>query len=186
MAIEDFQIVDLYWERSQSAIIESDKKYGKLLFKISYSLLDSKPDSEECVNDTYLAAWNRMPTERPVFLGAFLSKIVRNISVDRFRKRNATKRGRMAASLDELEECFSDGYSVEGELENTELRELLNRFISGLDAESRVIFVKRYFFSKEISEIAKETGFSQGKIKSSLFRRRAELANILKEAGKKV
>ncbi len=183
MDTEDYKIVDLYWERSQSAIIESDKKYGRLLLKISYSLLDSRPDSEECVNDTYLAAWNRMPTERPVFLGAFLSKIVRNISIDRFRKRTAAKRGRVSESLDELEECISDGFSVENEIENSELRDILNRFVSGLDQDSRVIFVKRYFFGESIAEIAKETGFSQGKIKTSLFRRRTELANILKGKG---
>ncbi len=183
MEMEDLQIVDLYWARSERAISESDKKYGRLLWKISYSLLDSRSDSEECVNDTYLAAWNRMPTERPVFLGAFLSRIVRNISVDRFRRRSASKRGSFDISLDELEECVPDGKNVEHELENSLLRDALNRFISALDTESRAIFVKRYFFGEGIAEIAKDIGASQSKVKSSLFRKRTELAKFLEKEG---
>ncbi len=182
--MEDNQIVDLYWERSEKAITESQKKYEKLLFKISYSLLSSKPDSEECVNDTYLAAWNRMPTERPVFLGAFLSKIVRNLSIDRFRTLHASKRGSaIEKTVEELAECISDGMTVERELESSLLRETINRFLGSLDEEMRVMFVKRYFFGENIADISNEMGVSQSKVKTSLFRRRAELAEILKKEG---
>lgn len=181
--MEDFQIVELYWARSESAIKESDRKYGKMLTKISFSMLSSNEDAEECVNDTYLSAWNRMPTDRPTYLGAFLSRIVRGISIDRYRRRKAQKRSGSEIAIDELEECIPSQSNVEGELENGALSEAINRFLGTMDHDSRVVFVRRYYLTQSISEIARELGFSEGKVKTLLFRRRKELYNMLEKEG---
>ncbi len=179
--LEDIQIVELYWMRSESAITESDRKYGKMLKKISYSMLSSSEDAEECVSDTYFTAWNRMPSDRPTFLGAFLSRIVRGLSIDRYRRSKAAKRSGIEVAIDELEECIPSQISVERELESGALAGAINRFLAGLDKESRVIFVRRYYFTESISEIAKALGFSEGKVKTVLFRRRKELYSMLEK-----
>ncbi len=119
--MEDHQIVDLYWERSERAIKETDIKYGRMLKSTSYSLLSSNEDADECVNDTYLAAWNRMPEERPIYLGAFLSRIIRNISVSRYRAKHREKRGGADSVTVELLECIPDKSSVENDFDNDRL-----------------------------------------------------------------
>ena len=149
--------------------------------KISYSMLSSNEDAEECVSDTYLAAWNRMPSDRPTFLGAFLSRIVRGLSIDRYRRRLASKRSGIEVAIDELEECIPSQSNVERELESGALSGVLNRFLAGLDAESRVMFVRRYYLTQSVSEIAESMGFSESKVKTSLFRRRKELYAILEK-----
>lgn len=106
--MEDDRIVDLYWARNEQAIAESERKYGRLLRSVSYACLGSREDAEECANDTYLEAWNAMPTARPQFLGAFLSKITRRISIDRFRRDHRTKRGGAEALTAELTDCLPD------------------------------------------------------------------------------
>ena len=106
--MEDDRIVDLYWARNEQAIVESERKYGRLLRSVSYACLGSREDAEECANDTYLEAWNAMPTARPQFLGAFLSKITRRISIDRFRRDHRTKRGGAEALTAELTDCLPD------------------------------------------------------------------------------
>ena len=106
--MEDYQIVDLYWDRKETAITETDKKYGKMLRSLSYSLLSSREDAEECVNDTYLGAWNTMPDARPMYLGPFLSKITRRISIDRWRHEHRGKRGGVNSIVEELTECIPD------------------------------------------------------------------------------
>ena len=117
--MEDYKIVDLYWARKESAIGESHRKYGRMLQSLSFSMLDSKEDAEECVNDTYLDAWNAMPTARPTYLGAFLSKITRRISIDRFRSSHRQKRGGMGEIMEELNECIPADSDVEGEYRAT-------------------------------------------------------------------
>ena len=181
--MEDHQIVELYWERSEQAIGESDKKYGRMLFSISLSLLSSREDSEECVSDTYLEAWNKMPTDRPSYLGAYLSKIVRCISVSRFRARHRDKRGGVGDITAELTECIPDTYDITAEYENGRLRELLNSFLLSLTEEKRYIFVRRYFYSDDIADIAAKTGMSIPKIKTSLHRIRKELGILLEKEG---
>ena len=109
--MEDYQIVDLYWARQESAIAETDKKYGRMLNSISFSLLSSAEDAEECVNDTYVAAWQSMPQERPTYLGAFLSKIIRRISVSRYRTSHAQKRGGASVLIEELSEAIPSSSS---------------------------------------------------------------------------
>lgn len=180
--MEDYRIVDLYWARNETAITESDLKYGKMLKSLSYSLLSSREDAEECVNDTYLGAWNAMPTARPEFLGAFLSKITRRLSIDRWRHDHREKRGGIAA-FEELNECIPSESSVETEYENGVLSQHLNSFLASLTKEKRIIFLRRYYFSQPLSLIAAELGMSEAKIKTVLFRLREKLREELEEAG---
>lgn len=183
--MDDERIVGLYWQRSPYATEETAKKYGIMLRGISYRLLKNLQDSEECVNDTYLTAWNRMPNDRPNYLGAYLSKIVRNLSINRFRKNHAEKRGgcgNVAVLTDELAECIParEG-NVETSFENGRLKEALNRFLTSLDEEKRVVFLRRYFFSDEIADIAKRMDWKESKVKTTLFRLRAELHTLLEK-----
>lgn len=179
--MEDYQIVDLYWSRSEEAIGQTQIKYGKMLEHISYSLLNSHEDSEECVNDTYVAAWNSMPEERPVYLGAFLSKIVRRISINRYRSAHRQKRGGAGMILEELSECIPSDYSTEKELESGRISELLNKFLYSLDEEKRYIFIRRYYYSDAVADIADRMNISEGKVKTVLFRTRRLLREILEK-----
>ncbi len=179
--MEDNQIVDLYWARNERAITETQQKYGKLLFSLSYSVLSSREDAEECVNDTYLDAWGAMPTARPACLGAFLSKIARRISIDRFRTMHREKRGGfgVAMALDELSECIAASGGVEEEYENRRLAEALNRFLYTLPTERRVMFLRRYFYSQPVSTIAADMRLGESKVKVTLHRTREALRKFL-------
>ena len=179
--MEDFEIVDLYWAREEAAIRESDRKYGRMLSSLSFSLLSSHEDAEECVNDTYLAAWNAMPTERPSYLGAFLSRITRNLSIDRYRATHREKRGGMENLLQELTECVPDDNSVEREYENGRLADALNAFLASLEVEKRAMFLRRYFYSQSITEIALSLGISESKVKVTLHRVRERLRHELEK-----
>ena len=177
--MEDSKIVDLYWLRDESAISESDKKYGRMLNSLSYSLLSSYEDAEECVNDTYIAAWGAMPDARPCYLGAFLSKITRRISIDRYRAIHSEKRGGIQNLCQELSECIPDN-SDEGYCSKS-IRDALNEFLYSLDKDKRVMFTLRYFYSKSVSEIAFKMSVSEAKVKTTLFRIRRELQKKLEE-----
>ena len=179
--MEDYRIVDLYWARNETAIAESDRKYGRMLHSLSYSLVSSHEDAEECVNDTYLDAWNAMPTARPAYLGAFLSKITRRISVDRWRHLHREKRGGVQTVMEELGECIPDGGGVEEEYENGRLSAALNEFLRALPTEQRVMFLRRYFYSQSMAEIATALGVSEGKVKVTLHRLRERLRQRLEE-----
>lgn len=179
--MDDRKIVDLYWARNEDAIVESDKKYGRMLNSLSYSLLASREDAEECVNDTYLDAWQAMPTARPEFLGAFLSKITRRISVDRFRQKHREKRGGIDNLLVELSDCIPTSDTPSEEYENKRLREGLNSFLYSQSEEKRAIFILRYFYSRQVSEIALRLSISESKVKTTLHRVRRELHDYLEE-----
>ncbi len=179
--MDDCKIVDLYWARNEEAITESDKKYGRMLSSLSYSLLSSREDAEECVNDTYLDAWGAMPDARPDYLGAFLSKITRRISIDRFRQKHREKRGGIDNLLSELDECIPSGQTPFEEYENRRLGDALNDFLYSQDREKRVIFILRYFYSKSVQEIAERLDISVPKVKTTLFRMRKELHDRLEE-----
>jgi RNA polymerase sigma-70 factor (ECF subfamily) len=179
--MEDFKIVDLYWERSERAISETRTKYERMLSGISYSLLRSEEDAEECVNDTYLSAWNSMPSDRPIYLGAYLSKIIRALSIDKFRSKHSKRRGGFEELCEELDECIPDTSSIQSQYENGQLAKTINRFIEELPEEKRVIFVRRYFYSDSVEQIAKRMGFTSSKVKTSLFRMREELRQILEK-----
>ncbi len=181
--MEDNQIVDLYWERSERAIKETDIKYGRMLKSTSLSLLSSNEDAEECVNDTYLAAWNRMPEERPIYLGVFLSRIIRNISVSRYRAKHREKRGGAYAVTAELLECIPDKSSIENDFDNDRLKDALNNFIISQSEEKRAMFIRRYFWSENISDIAAAIGISESKVKTTLFRMRIALRELLEKEG---
>ncbi len=181
--MEDYRIVDMYWDRDEGAIAESDKKYGRMLNSLSFALLSSREDAEECVNDTYIDAWNAMPTARPENLGAFLSKITRRISIDRFRKQHRQKRGGIDNLTLELTDCIPSSESVESEYENGRLKEALDSFLYSLDKEKRVMFVRRYFYSHSIEQISEQMNISVAKVKTTLFRIRKSLKEYLEKEG---
>ena len=172
--MDDKQIIDLYWTRSERAIAETDKKYGKLCHRIAFNMLANPQDSEECVSDTYLKTWSIIPPKRPVKLSAFLGKITRNLALNRYEKYTAEKRGggEVSVALDELAECIPDPNSVERMVDNRILMDKLNLFLEGLPSETRKIFMRRYWEVCSIQQIAKIYGISESKVKVSLFRTR--------------
>ncbi len=176
--MEDYIIVDMYWDRDEKAICETELKYGGMLERISDSILISPEDAKECVNDTYLAAWNSMPTDRPVYLGAYLSKIVRNLSINRYRANHRKKRAVTADLLCELCECVSD---EECTCDSERISEVLNRFLRESDDEKRVMFICRYFNGMSIKEISEKMGASKSKVKTTLCRMRESLRKILQK-----
>lgn len=183
--MEDSQIVDLYFARSELAIKETDSKYGSYCFKIAYSILANREDSEESVSDTYMSAWTIIPPRRPVVLSTFLGKLTRNISIDRYRKNTARKRGsgEMDAVLEELGESVSGTESAEDALMRKEILASLNRFIAELPDDERIVFLCRYWYVNSLEEIAEKTEFSVGKIKSMLYRTRRKLGKHLSKEG---
>lgn len=183
--MEDKQIVELYWLRSESAIGLSAEKYGNYCYSIAYNILSNKEDSEESVNDTWLGAWNSMPPHKPDSLSAFLGKITRRISIDKWRKKRAAKRGFGGVDLayDELTDIIADGESVDSELERKRLAELISGFVSELEINKRRVFILRYFHLFGIGEISKRLGFTKSRVKSMLFRSRESLRDILAKEG---
>lgn len=179
--MEDGQIVNLYWARSESAIAETAKKYGRYCYSIAYRILGNAEDAEESVNDTYLAVWNHIPPHRPSVFSAFLGKLTRSTAIDKWRWRNAGKRGggEMALVLDELSDCLPAAQSVEHEVEAAELSRLINRFVMRLTPVERRVFLCRYWYFDSIADIAQRFGFSESKVKMILYRQRKRLLNCL-------
>ena len=183
--MEDNKIVDLYWERSETAIKETANRFGPYCFKIAKNILWDLEDSEECVNDTYLTAWAVIPPQRPNKLSAFLAKITRNLAINRLKERNALKRGagEFQASLDELIPFIPDSNGLEEELDINFLTAGINRFLKSQSKEARSLFVCRYFYCDSIEDIAQQFGCSQSKVKSNLFRTRKRLKDFLEKEG---
>lgn len=181
--MEDQAIIELYWNRDEAAIRETDAVYGNKLQSLSEHILDSREDARECVNDTYLKTWESIPPERPNFFFAFLSKICRFISFGRMDWNNAAKRRADLVSLTaELEACVPDR-RVQEQLEAKELGKILSAFIATLPADSRLIFLRRYWHLDTTEEIAKNYGFSVSKVKTQLHRTRAKLYSYLEKEG---
>lgn len=182
--MEDQGIIALFFNRSEQAIVETDKKYGGYCYAIAYNILSSREDSEESVSDTYMAAWNLIPPRRPSFLNAFLAKITRHISIDRWRKRSARKRGgaEIILALDELGDCVGEG-DVESAIAGKELTRLLNGFLSSLSETERNVFLSRYWYLDSIQAISEASGFTQSKVTSMLHRLRGRLRKMLSEEG---
>ena len=183
--MEDNHIVDLYWQRNESAITETATKYGKYLHSISYHILSNDEDAEECVNDTYNVAWQSMPPHRPSILSTFLGKIIRRISIDLWRKHSADKRGggEIVLALDELNECVSGQSNVENEIERQELQQKIDAFLMELPRHERQVFMCRYWYMDSVSDIAKQFNYSESKVKSMLFRTRNKLRTMLEKEG---
>ncbi len=183
--MEDFAIVDLYWARSERAIDESDRKYGRYCGAIAFNILHNREDTDECVSDTYLRAWNAMPDERPTLLGAFLGKITRNLSLNKWRTAHAQKRGggEPMVLIDELGDCIPGGALTERTVDERETARLINDFLSRIDKESRIFFVRRYFYADSIANISIRFGASESKVKSNLMRTRNKLRVYLEKEG---
>lgn len=182
--MDDIQIIDLYWRRSEAAIAETQTKYGAFLFSIANRILPFREDAEESVNDTYLDAWNAMPPTRPSVLSAFLGKLTRRISIDRWRSMSAEKRGGSAVTvaLEELTGCIPGGSDPEAEITAKELARAISRFLDTLPRTERQVLVMRYFHLAGIQQIADRFGMSGPKVKSMLHRTRKKLrAHLAKE-----
>ncbi len=183
--MQDEKIVELYWQRNESAIRETQDKYDNYLHKIAYNILSNEEDSHESVNDTYLAAWNSMPPHKPSVLSTYLGKLTRRISIDIFRKRNRVKRqgSEYALSLTELADCIASENSPEKDYEIKLLGELLNTFLRTLSEDARNVFIGRYYYLDSVKEVAKYCGISESKAKTLLFRTRNSLREYLKKEG---
>ena len=183
--MEDCRIVELYWQKNAEAIRETDRKYGAYCFAIADHILHNKEDSEECINDTWLNAWNAMPPQRPAKLQMFLAKITRNLAFNRFNARSAKKRGggEMALVLDELAECLAAESDVESEYEARELGQCLRRFVRALPERDGNVFVRRYFFTESAAEIAKRYGLTDNHVMVILSRTRKKLKTYLIKEG---
>ena len=183
--MEDKQIVDLYWARSESAISETADKYGKYCYYIAFNILYNDEDSKECVNDTYMKAWGSMPTHRPNKLSTFIGKITRNLSLHKYEKYTAEKRGagQVPLALDELKECVPSSDRVEQAVDDMVLIEIFNSFLGDLSIETRKIFMRRYWYLSSIKEIAADFKVSESKVKMSLLRTRKKLKQILEKEG---
>lgn len=183
--MEDSQIVELYWQKNADAISETSNKYGSYCFTIANNILRSAEDSEECVNDTWLHAWNAMPPQRPNILRMFLAKITRNLSVNRFHARSAEKRGggEINLVLDELADCLAGETDVEAEYEVRELEQCIRRFVRGLPERDGNVFVRRYFFTEPVAAIAGRYGLTENNVVVILSRTRKKLKLKLVKEG---
>ena len=181
--MEDKDIIRLYFERAEDAIGKTAEKYGSLCRVIAKNILGNDADAEECVNDTYLAVWNRIPPEEPISLRAYIGRVARNIALDRFDYNTATCRnGSLNVVLDELSEILPD----EGEdafSEEKALMDAINLFLSGEKTRARIIFVRRYFYCESMSDIASRVQMQESAVRSSLFRTRKKLAIFLRKQG---
>ena len=179
----DEQIIDLYWNRKEEAIACTDYNYGNRLLNIAGRILESREDSEECVSDTYLKAWQTIPPQRPTYFFAFLAKICRHMAFGKLDWDNAIKRKAEVVTLsDEMQLCIPDRY-WERKLEGEEIGHVLNEFLAVTPKESRMIFLRRYWYGESIGEIAKRYSVTPSKVKTSLSRTREKLKAFLEKEG---
>lgn len=179
--LEDERILDLYWSRDDAAIHETSKKYGGQLQRLADRMLRAKEDAEECVNDTYLGAWNSIPPQRPGQFFAFLAKLCRNLACNKLDWMNAAKRkAELMPLTDELAQCIPDR-AADRQRDAQELGAALNAFLHTLSQESRVIFMRRYWFMDSVKEIADRCGIGESKVKTTLFRTRSKLREFLEK-----
>ncbi len=182
--MDDQRIIELYFARSETAIAETDRKYGAACRRLSENILASPQDAEECVSDAYLATWNAIPPARPHPLSTFLFKITRNLSLKRYRDRTAARRNnRYDVSLDELGDCLGSPDTPESEWESTLTAAAIEHFLDTLSQENRVIFLRRYWFSDSYAEISVRVGLSEKSISMRLTRMREALRKFLEKEG---
>ena len=183
--MEDGKIIALYEERSETAIEETEKKYGRYCHYISFGILGNDEDAKECVNDTYLRTWNAIPPARPNNFRTFLGKIVRNLSLNRYEKMTANKRGgsQVPLVLSELEECIPASTDTEQVVTDLVFKSVLNEFLRDLPQETRKLFVRRYFYLSPVKELAEEFHMSENQVAVQLFRTREKLRVLLEKEG---
>ena len=183
--VSDEYIIELFWQRDQSAIDKTDRKYGRYLYTVAYNLLHDPLDCEECKNSTYLGAWNAIPPDRPDVFKAYLTKIMRRISINRFKERTRQKRvpSELTESLSELGLDPVDRSTPEEELEAIELGRVISRYLRGLDDRGRCVFISRYYFADPIQQIAKNFGVTESAIYKELTAIRDGLKEHLEREG---
>lgn len=180
--MEDAEIIDLFWRREENAVTELSNKYSGYCYKIAWNLLENHEDAEECLNDTWFAAWTYMPPKRPAVLSAFVGKITRGFAIDSFRKKRAAKRpdshrADLCGEMDELN--FT--YTVEDQMAEKELVRTIEDFLRKLSAADRDIFIRRYWYLDPIRDIAKRHGVTEGCVKTNLCRNRKKLYRLLRQ-----
>jgi len=183
--VKDSEIIDFYWNKDSKAISASVEQYGAYCFSIANGILDDARDSEECVNDTWLRAWNAIPPTRPTVLKVFFAKITRHLSFDRYKARRSLKRGggETVLVLEELAECIAGETDVEGQVNAKELGEVINQFVASLSEREKNLFIRRYFFSEPIKVIADRYDTSENYVNVTLSRVRRRLRGHLSKEG---
>ena len=183
--MKDTDIIDLYWARDERAIAETQTAYGKYCYSIAFGILRDREDSDECLNDTWLRAWNAIPPNYPERFSLFLGTITRNLSFDKWKRKNAGKRGHgeMTAVLDELAECIPAPVGTEEAVEAAELERMVNTFLHTLQERDCNVFLRRYWYAEEYSDIAKRYHMKLNTVKTSLFRTRSKLKAYLEQEG---
>ena len=182
--MEDNKIIDLYWQRKEEAIRQTDQKYGTFCFRIANNILQSHRDSEECVSDTYWGLWRAIPPHRPDPFPPFIGKITRNLALKLLEYASASKRNpEFLCSLEELGDCVSGNLSVEDEIENRRIEQAISSFLRLQSPEKRNLFLMRYWYFEPITQICRVTGYSQSKVKSALFQLRKQLHSYLEKEG---
>lgn len=182
--MEDNEIINLFQARSEQAITELSKKYGAICTKIAENILKNRLDAEECVNDAYLGVWDTVPPQNPSPLLTYVCRIVRNLSIKKYHSNTSAKRNSFYdTALDELENCIVSGRTIENELSAKELSGLIDTFLGTLDQTSRVMFVKRYWYSEPVSVIAAKMHMSGNSVSVRLSRTRAKFRKFLKKEG---
>ena len=182
--MEDYEIISLFFERSEQAIEELSRKYGSAVKKTAANILSDRLDVEECVNDTYLGCWNSIPPQQPNPLISYVCKIARNLAVNRYHANKAEKRNNnYDLILDEMEECIPSDMNVETEYDAKELTAAINRFLSTLNHEDRFLFVRRYWYADSVADLAAITHSSSDRISVRLFRIREKLKKALMKEG---
>ncbi|MCH5324054.1 MAG: sigma-70 family RNA polymerase sigma factor [Eubacterium sp.] len=185
--MDDSEIIELFYARSEQAIAELSDKYGHICIKTAENILKNHPDAEECVNDAYLGVWNTVPPQRPKPLLTYLCRIVRNIAINKYHSNTAKKRNSYYdAALSELYDTVTDGRTAEDELETNELSRVIDAFLATLNKESRVMFVRRYWHSDSVKDIAARMGISPHAATIRLSRIRTKFKNYLDEHGEKI
>ena len=180
----DTEIINLFFERSEQAIEELAKKHGNAVAKVARNILGNTQDAEECVNDTYLGTWNAIPPHKPSPLRTFVCKIARNLATKKYHSNTAEKRNsQYDLALDELEEYLSDSDSVEKAYEAQELKEAINGFLATLSYSDRFIFMRRYWYSDPVQDIAKMAHSTNNSVAVRLFRIREKLRLYLVKEG---
>ena len=182
--MEDSEIISLFFERSEEAIIELSEKYGKLCLRISQNIVNDFHDAEECVNESYLAVWDTVPPNRPDSLSAYVCRITRNISVDRYRHNTADRRDSSCdLCLDELENSLFASTSIDPDLNDDALADVIDEFLSRLSRTDRTILMRRYWYMDPYEDIARASGISEGAVRTRASRVREKLRKHLKKRG---